>query len=143
MIIQIPYEWLEKIFGSFVAQNFSKIAFAVLIGGFIISRIIRKKRDDNWFKRAQRKSQTRFEYMNRNVIEASQARRAKELRDKYHKGEDKIINNHGCSPTGWIWNEEKQLWDPPDYLSKQSKEKWEWDEKRRIWIDREKKNKGR
>lgn len=41
-------------------------------------------------------------------------------------------------PTGWIFNEETQLWEPPDYLSKQTKQKWRWDDEKKIWIDTEK-----
>lgn len=40
-------------------------------------------------------------------------------------------------PTGWTFNEKTKLWEPPDYISNQSKEKWRWDEKKQIWIDRE------
>lgn len=38
-------------------------------------------------------------------------------------------------PTGWVFNEETQKWDPPDYLSAESKEKWVWDAKKQVWID--------
>ena len=41
-------------------------------------------------------------------------------------------------PTGWVFNEETQLWEPPDYLRPESKNKWKWDEKKKIWIDTEK-----
>ena len=33
-------------------------------------------------------------------------------------------------PTGWVFNEETQLWEPPDYLRPESKNKWKWDEKK-------------
>lgn len=61
-----------------------------------------------------------------------------------HKQIYEIRTNHQnkngkfYSPTGWTFNEETKLWEPPDYLIKQSKEKWEWDEEKRIWIDKEK-----
>lgn len=42
------------------------------------------------------------------------------------------------SPTGWIWNEEKKLWEPPNYLAKESKDRWEWDPEKGIWKDKSK-----
>ena len=41
-------------------------------------------------------------------------------------------------PTGWVFNEETQKWDPPDYLSAEAEEKWAWDENKRIWVDKAK-----
>ena len=41
-------------------------------------------------------------------------------------------------PTGWTYNDKTKLWEPPDYLSKESSEKWRWDPDKRIWIDKEK-----
>ena len=41
-------------------------------------------------------------------------------------------------PTGWTFNEKTKLWDPPDFVSKESSEKWRWDEEKKIWIDKEK-----
>lgn len=42
------------------------------------------------------------------------------------------------SPTGWYWDDEKQIWVPPDYLSAESKRRWTWDADKRIWIDNDK-----
>ena len=39
------------------------------------------------------------------------------------------------SPTGWYWDEKKQKWTPPDYLSKESENRWKWDPEKQIWID--------
>ena len=47
-------------------------------------------------------------------------------------------NNTQWYPTGWTYNEETQLWEPPDYVKKESDQKWDWDQKKRIWIDKEK-----
>ena len=41
-------------------------------------------------------------------------------------------------PTGWVFNEETQLWQAPDFLTEQSQTKWRWDEEKKIWIDSEK-----
>ena len=40
-------------------------------------------------------------------------------------------------PTGWTYNERTKLWDPPDYIQKESAEKWEWDPEKKIWIDKD------
>lgn len=39
------------------------------------------------------------------------------------------------SPTGWYWNEKEGLWEPPDYIIKESHERWRYDKVRGIWID--------
>lgn len=41
-------------------------------------------------------------------------------------------------PTGWVFNEETQLWEPPDYIEKEAEQKWKWDEEKKIWVDKEK-----
>lgn len=39
------------------------------------------------------------------------------------------------TPTGWYWNEKEGLWEPPDYIVKESHERWRYDKVRGIWID--------
>ena len=39
------------------------------------------------------------------------------------------------SPEGWVWNEEECLWEPPDYIIKESNERWRYDKSKGIWID--------
>ena len=39
------------------------------------------------------------------------------------------------SPTGWTFNEQTKLWEPPAELKKESKSRWKWDEEKRIWIE--------
>lgn len=41
-------------------------------------------------------------------------------------------------PSGWVWNDEKQLWEPPDYMSEQARRDWIWDEEKKIWKRNEK-----
>ena len=38
-------------------------------------------------------------------------------------------------PTGWTYNEAKKLWEPPDFLSAEAKDRWAWDPEKEIWID--------
>ena len=39
------------------------------------------------------------------------------------------------TPTGWYWNEKEGLWEPPDYIVKESHERWRYDKANGIWID--------
>lgn len=59
-----------------------------------------------------------------------------EMRKDGYKGNNK--DQVRWYPTGWTWNEEKQLWEPPDYIVRESDERWEWDEEKKIWIDKQK-----
>ena len=38
-------------------------------------------------------------------------------------------------PTGWTYNEAKKLWEPPDFLSAEAKDRWAWDPEKEVWID--------
>ena len=38
-------------------------------------------------------------------------------------------------PTGWIYNEKTKLWEPPDFLVAEAKDRWVWDPEKGIWID--------
>lgn len=38
-------------------------------------------------------------------------------------------------PTGWTYNEAKKLWEPPDFLSAEAKDRWVWDPEKEVWID--------
>lgn len=46
-------------------------------------------------------------------------------------------------PTGWTYNEAKKLWEPPDFLGAEAKDRWVWDPEKEVWIDlyKEKKEK--
>ena len=114
-----------------------KTAFIIIALAVIIIALISKRNNENWLDEAQRKNETRFEYLNRNVIEASEARKIKEQRKKNKKNQNQNINkSRKWYPTGWVFNEETQLWEPPDYMEEDAK-KWEWDEDKLIWIDKE------
>jgi len=38
-------------------------------------------------------------------------------------------------PTGWTYSEAKKLWEPPDFLSAEAKDRWVWDPEKEVWID--------
>ena len=105
----IFYRFGDLILSPYLIENFDKISGALMLIGIIFTFFKRKKK-------SKVPKQT-----------PEQKQKNKPLR-KYSK----------WYPSGWVFNEETQLWEPPDYLSKESKEKWEWDEEKRIWIDKEK-----
>lgn len=63
------------------------------------------------------------------------ARKArKKARNKPTKSQ-KQFQPKKWSPTGWYWDDDKQTWIAPDYISKESQERWKWDPEKKIWID--------
>lgn len=119
MVFEIPYEFIERVFGTFIAQNFNKITTIIFIGGLVITLLSR----NNSRNRERDKDNTEYE----ETTETQENWRA-----------HYAFNKNKWSASGWIYNEETKLWVPPDYLSEQSKVKWRWDEKKQIWIDQEK-----
>ena len=117
----------------------------ILIIAIVIIVALTNNRD-SWIDQAQEKSERKFRNANSNIIDASKARQRKEQKEKARKqwleetGKTEGPKNQEPKwyPSGWVFNEETQKWDPPDYLSSQSKEKWAWDVEKQIWIDREK-----
>lgn len=80
----------------------------------------------DWLSKAQQRQNKRYEYTD----PAS--------RPRPQKGAQKRENEPNWYPSGWTWNEEKQLWEPPDFLNKESAKKWTWDSSKQIWVDEEK-----
>lgn len=141
-------------------QGYVVILVLAVLG--ILALIQRNQREEEWIDESARKSQNRFEYMNAPIIEASEARRAKEEKDRreaerlerYRKNqEDKptayeawLKETHPeyesitgrWSPTGWYFNNKTGKWEPPDYLNEESSRKWRWDEEKQIWVDTDK-----
>ena len=119
MVFLIPYEFIERVFGSFVAQNFNKITTVLFFGGLLFVLLTRKSNKAN-----------------RNSAEEIKIKQI-----KHEPQEEKnysAFNKNKWNANGWIYNEKTKLWEPPDYLSEQSRAKWKWDEKKQIWIDQEK-----
>lgn len=95
-----------------------------------------KRKNNDWMSQAQRRQYNRYAY-----TDAPKPKKNKKL--KRSKMNGSVYNNPAGEPkwypTGWVFNEESQLWEPPDYLEKEAVSRWEWDEKKGIWIDRVKK----
>lgn len=122
MIIHpVPYEWVERYFGTFVAENFNKINLILGIIGLIIAIALGRKITLRIRNRQQSTFRIPDEY---EVTEESGAIYPAQ------RGE--------WSPTGWVYDRDTKQWEPPEYLSEESKRKWQWDEEKRIWIDLEK-----
>lgn len=89
------------------------LTWAITIGAaiFLIKRIFRigsrrrARQDDYWLNRAQARQEIRFQ--NSLPPLAGEAQPLKKTR-KERRNERK-----GLSPTGWKFNEETQMWEPP------------------------------
>lgn len=47
----------------------------------------------------------------------------------------KVKMERKWTTTGWVWNEKECIWEPPDYIIKESNERWKYDKTKGIWID--------
>lgn len=119
MIIHfIPYEFLEKVFGTAFADNFNLINLILGLIGFVIAVMLGRR--------------FTFKIRSRPVEYQDQEEEEPEGEPVYEsrKGE--------WSPTGWFYDNEKKEWIPPDYSAEESRLKWRWDDDKKIWIDIEK-----
>lgn len=81
---------------------------------------------DDWLTRAQARQEIRFENSLPPILP----------KQKPHKHRKQ--KNTARYPSGWTLNQETGMWEPPDYLSRESKKRWKWDEEKHIWIDKTK-----
>ena len=82
--------------------------------------------NESWLSRAMRREDTKFDYLNSHIDSN---------RGGYAGNPKTGVKWY---PTGWTYNDKTGKWDPPDYLSKESKDKWRWDTNKGIWIDQKK-----
>ena len=161
VIHQVRYDWIERFFGTFIAENFNQIYWSLAIIGLIIAIICGRKVMFSWpHKRTKKQSGTlygytetgrssRFEGKDEDWNPAScvldcdtmELKTSDYIND--FEEDDKPAGayqaRHGeCSATGWIYDRDTKKWDPPEYLIKESRTRWKWDEEKQIWIDLEK-----
>ena len=146
-IMDIPYEVAKFLFGD--DKRLNKFIVAILIVWLLIL-IVRtiinanQNRESTWLHRAQKRQNNKFENMNSEIIKNSQERKNQETR-KVRKSRSSewstesiraqyIKQHHGRRPgepkwysTGWTYNEDTGLWDPPDFVVKESNDRWQWD----------------
>ena len=67
LTIVIPYELIERAFGTFVADHFNTFMSILAVIGLAIAITRRKVYNATWMKRAQEKQDKRFEYMNDHI----------------------------------------------------------------------------
>ena len=151
-MIPLPYEILEFLFGNTIASNFNTISGAICILGIFLALLFKNRRkrkkkrkdltqSDDWLTRAQARQEIRFQNASPPLRPTEKQQKKAKTPIKQNTTKQEQDQEPKWYPSGWVFNEETKLWEPPDYLSKQSKKKWEWDEEKRIWIDRNKKNK--
>lgn len=114
----MKYELISQLFGILISMFINALPFVLF---FILIKWLERKINND-----KKKNHT-----TRNAN--------KELEDYRRKYEPNAYRGKRLwYPSGWTYNEKTKLWEPPDYISDQSKEKWRWDEKKQIWIDKEK-----
>ena len=92
-----------------------------------------RRQEQDWLTQAQTRQQSKYTYTDPYRPQGA---------TKKPKGMPKATYDHTggqWSPTGWYFNPKTGLWEPPDYLSKASRERWKWNEEKRIWEDKTKK----
>lgn len=158
-VIQYNYDAIQRLFGTFVADNISIIwpcvgtIMVILILRFI-SRCTEKKEkpeirngwaynesarmwvnpeqlDEEKNRRAYEENRRRWEAFQRSEAELEK-RREERRKNPPNK------NERTWYPTGWTLDKDTGLWEAPDYVSLESDERWKWDPEKRIWIDKEK-----
>ena len=128
MIIQeLPYEWIQKFFGTFTADNFNAINLSLTVIGLVITILMGRK--ISFRLRNNQNNTFKVDFLEEEDEEPEEDEEESSIYQARH-GE--------WSTTGWVYDRDTMKWDPPDYLEEESRKKWRWDEEKRIWIDVEK-----
>lgn len=85
---------------------------------------------DDWLTRAQARQEIRFRNSLPQVLASEMEPEGKQKKKKRQSGKEPT-----WYPSGWVRNKRTGMWDPPDYLEKESKSRWKWDAEKQIWID--------
>ena len=129
IIQQLPHEWIERLFGPYIADNFNAINLTLAGMGLVIAILIGRKIS---FKiRNNQKSTFKTDFLDEDIDD-------EELEEDEEESSIYQARHGEWSPTGWIYDRDTMKWNPPDYLEEESRKKWRWDEEKRIWIDTEK-----
>lgn len=113
LVIQIPYNLIEKIFGTYIADNFNIIMVILLIAGILTKITIDKVncKNKDWLKEAQERQNKRYEYSD---PAKRQPTKAEKLRNKLSIEEKELakqIHIDHSQPTFEEWkanNEQDQ-----------------------------------
>lgn len=123
IVHEIPYEWLERHFGTFVANNFNAAMLILGAIGLLIAIMLGRK--------------IRFRINFDQDIRTAGKDYTEELQELEEPAT--YQSQHGeWSPTGWVYDRDTQKWDPPEYLAEESARKWRWNKEKRIWVDQDK-----
>lgn len=99
-------------------SNREIIILAAMAIGLLLKIFIQKQKESKWLEEAQQRQKTRFEYLNGTPRQNSKITKIEPRVPK-----DGYPGKQKWYPTGWVFNEETQLWDPPDYLNSAPKDK--------------------
>lgn len=116
-ILWIEKIWNEKLPDTFIVTK-KQYIFLIIVGLVLcIYQAIRKKK-------------AKQEYTQQVISEAKKLQRFNQTIPKGPK-----ILGKNWFPTGWTYNEERKLWEPPDYLKAEAKDRWVWNPEKEVWID--------
>ena len=90
-------------------NNSSYIYLLLILLGWIIRLVIQQNKESKWLDEAQKRQQTRFEYLNgkpRNTTEGD-----------------------------WYWDEQKKKWIPMEDIKNESEPQWRWDDQKGNWVN--------
>lgn len=115
-------QWLVTIWNERIPDTFiiTKEQYVILVIACLIL----------CFHRDKKKKEAKQEYKQQVINEAKKLNQLKQTMPKGPK-----ILGKNWYPTGWTYNEAKKLWEPPDYLKTEAKDRWVWDPEKEIWID--------
>lgn len=125
IVHEIPYEWLERHFGTYVADNFNTAMIILGAIGLLIAIMLGRK--------------IRFRINFDQDVSTTGKDYSEEFQELETEEPVTYQSQHGeWSPTGWVYDRDTQKWDPPEYLAEESARKWRWNEEKRIWVDQDK-----
>ena len=119
-MIHIPYEVIQGLFGTYVADHFNDIVIGIMgIGALIYiiaSNVGRREKEKDWLTEAQQRQQNKYAYSDPQYSRYKN-KITKAPKEKYDKAGGK------WSATGWYFNPDTELWEPPKRMSRRSKKK--------------------
>lgn len=120
-MIIIPGDLIEALFGSNAVPYVKAIIFALIILPPIFYMIANGQRKANRNTPPKKNQGKKYEYGDPYLA-------------KTNPGPDPKASKF-MSESGWTWNEDTKLWEPPEGAGAEARKKWTWDEDKQIWVD--------
>lgn len=120
-MIIIPEDLIISLFGHNAVPYVKAILVALIILPPIIRLITKNQKESDWLRSAHKRQQKKYEYGDPYFAKTKPGPNPESSKLMFE--------------SGWTWNEDTKLWEPPSNASAESKKKWEWDAERQIWVD--------